>query len=65
MRMEERDVKGISPYRMSQLVKVAGDISEKLMSGKLVYDPTYQECEIVVELVAEAIKKGKNAYRRK
>ncbi|WP_243237597.1 hypothetical protein [Sellimonas intestinalis] len=63
--MEERDVKGISPYRMSQLVKVAGDISEKLMSGKLVYGPTYQECEIVVELVAEAIKKGKNAYRRK
>ena len=63
--MEERDVKGIPPYRMGQLAKAAADISEKLMSGKLVWGTTYQECEIVVELVAEAIMKGKNAYRRK
>lgn len=63
--MEDRDTKGIPPYRMSQLAKAAGDIAEKLMSGKMVHNPTYQECEIVVELVAESIKKGKNAYRRK
>lgn len=56
---------GITPYRMNQLVKTAASITELLVSGKHLYNPTYHECEIVIELVAEALKKSKNEYRRK
>lgn len=63
--MEEREVKGISPYRMNQIVKTAADITERLVNGRNLYNPTYHECEIVIELVAEAVKKAKNEYRRK
>lgn len=56
--MEER--KGISPYRMGQIVKTAGIMAEQLTHGKYLYNPTYQECEIVLELIMESIKKCKS-----
>lgn len=58
--MAERKVDGITPYRMNQIVKTAADITERIVNGRNLYNPTYRECEIVVELVAEAIKKSKN-----
>lgn len=63
--MEERKTEGIPPYRMNQIMKTAAEITERLVCGKNIYNPTYHECEIVIELVAEAIKKSKNEYRRK
>lgn len=65
MLMEERETKGIAPYRMNQIVKTAADITDRLVNGRNLYSPTYHECKIVIELVAEAIKKSKNEYRRK
>lgn len=63
--MDEKKVEGIPPYRMSAITKTAADVAEHIVSGKYLYNPTYHECEIVVELVAEALKKCKNEYRRK
>lgn len=63
--MEEKKCDGIPPYRMQLIVKTAADIAERLVSGKYLYSPSYHECEIVIELVAEALKKCKNEYRRK
>lgn len=63
--MEDAKNKGIPPYRMNQIMKTASSITEMLVNGKHLYNPTYHECEIVIELVAEAIKKSKNEYRRK
>lgn len=49
----------IMPFRMAQIMKTAADITERLVSGKYLYGANYQECEIVVELIAEAIRKCK------
>ena len=65
MAMEEKNMDGIPPYRMNQIVKTASVISEQLVNGRHLYQPTYHECEICIELVAEAIRKSKNEYRRK
>ena len=65
MRMEQGNSNGIPPYRMNQIVKTAGAITDQLVNGKHLYKPTYHECEICIELVMEAIKKSKNEYRRK
>lgn len=51
---------GISPYRMGQITKAAGVIAEQLTHGKYLYNPTYHECEIVLELILESIKKCKD-----
>ncbi len=63
--MDEKKMQGIPPHRMNQIMKTAADITERLVCGRNLYDPTYHECEIVIELVSEAIKKSKNEYRRK
>lgn len=63
MEGEKRD--GIPPYRMQLIIKTAADISERLVSGKYLFNPSYHECEIVIELVSEALKKCKNEYRRR
>lgn len=55
----------ITPYRMGQIMKTAAHVTEMIVSGKTLYHPTYDECEMVVALVAEALKKGKEEYRRK
>ena len=49
----------IMPFRMAQIMKTAADITERLVSGKYLYGANYQECEIVVGLIAEAIRKRK------
>ena len=56
---------GIPPYRMNAIMKTAAEITTLLVSGKRLYNPTYHECEITVELVMEAIRKSKNEFRRK
>lgn len=63
--MDEKKVAGITPYRMNQIIKTAAEITERMVNGRNLYNPTYHEREIVIELVAEAIKKSKNEYRRK
>ena len=63
--MENGKSEGIAPYRMGQIMDTAAHVTEMIVSGKTLYRPTYHECEIVVELVMEAIKKSKNEYRRK
>lgn len=63
--MDAKKTEGIPPYRMGQLMKTAAAVTEQIVAGKNLYNPTYHECEIVVELVAELIKKSKNEYRRK
>ncbi len=63
--MENGKSEGITPYRMSQIMNTAAYVTEMIVSGKTLYRPTYHECEIVVELVMEAIRKSKNEYRRK
>lgn len=65
MSMDEKKTGGIPPYRMNQLMKTAADITDRLVGGRNLFNPTYHECEIVIELVAEAIRKSKNEYRRK
>lgn len=58
--MEKRSVDGIPPYRMAQITKTAADVADRIASGKYLFNPTYQKCEIIVELVAEAIRKCKD-----
>lgn len=62
--MGEDNNRGISPYRMNQIMKTATSITTMLVSGKYLCQPSYRECEIVIELVAEALEKSKNEYRR-
>jgi len=59
MLMGEKDIKGIHPYRMNQIVKTASIITEQMVNGRHLYQLTYHECEICIELVMEAIKKSK------
>lgn len=40
-------------------MKTAADIADRLVSGKYLYGANYQECEIVVELINEAIRRCK------
>lgn len=63
--MEKDRKEGIPPYRMNQIMKTAASITALLVNGKHLYQPSYHECEIVIELVAEALKKSKNEDRRK
>lgn len=64
MLMDEDKTEGISTYRMNQLMKTAASITELLVAGKHLYNPSYRECELVIEFVSEAIKKSKNENRR-
>lgn len=63
--MDEKELQGIPPYRMSGIMKTASEITALLVSGKHLYGPTYCECKIVVELVMEAIQKSENECGRK
>lgn len=57
--MEDQKMEGIPPYRMSMITRTAADVAERIVSGKYLYNPTYHECEIVIALVTEAVKKCK------
>ena len=63
--MEEKKTEGIPPYRAAAITKAVADITERIVTGKYIFNPTYHECEIIIELVGEALKKCKNEYRRK
>lgn len=65
MPMEEKRAEGIPPYRMNAIEKTVSEITVILVSGRHLYNPTYTECEIALELALEAVKKCKNAKRRK
>ena len=52
-------IEDIPPYRMNQIVKAAAAATDQIVSGKHLYNPSYRECEIAVELIAEAIKRSK------
>lgn len=45
---------------MAQIAKTAADVADRIASGKYLFNPTYQECEIIVELATEAIRKCKD-----
>ena len=60
-KIEERE--GIPPYRMNQIIQAAAAATNQIVSGKHLYNPSYRECEIAVELIAEAIRKSKEEYR--
>lgn len=49
---------------MNQIVKAAAAATDQIVKGKYLYDPSYRECEIAVELIAEAIRKSKEECRR-
>lgn len=57
--MEEKRLEGIPPYRVQALMKTAADISERLVAGRFLFNPTYEECNIVIDLVGEALEKCK------
>ena len=64
--MEEKkieEIEGIPPYRMNQIIQAAAAATNQIVSGKHLYNPSYRECEIAVELIAEAIKKAKEDHR--
>lgn len=62
--MYEEKMRGIAPYRAQLIIKTAADLTERLVTGKNLYNPTYRECEIVVELVMENLQKCGETYRR-
>lgn len=65
--MEEEKIKkieGIPPYRMNQIMKAAAAAADQIVSGKRLYNPSYRECEIAVELIAEAIRKSREEHGR-
>lgn len=62
--MDEKNIEGIPPYRMTAITKTVADVMERIVSGKYLYNPTYHECEIVIELVAEAIHKCKDKEKK-
>lgn len=49
---------------MNQIIKAAAAATDQIVKGKHLYNPSYRECEIAVELIAEAIKKSKEECRR-
>lgn len=59
MPMEKEKNNEITPFRIKQIMQAAADITDRLVNGKYLYNPSYHECEITIELVAEALKKGK------
>ncbi len=63
--MDEERNNEISPFRMAQIVKLASDIADRLVCNRYLYNPTFRECEITLELVNEAISKSKSITGRK
>lgn len=50
---------GITPYRMAQLVKVASNVADKMITG--VWHLSYQEIDIVMDILHAAIERSRNA----
>lgn len=63
--MEEKkieEIEGIPPYRMNQIIQAAAAATDQIVRGKHLYNPSYRECEIAVELIAEAIRKSREEH---
>lgn len=58
------EIEGIPPYRVNQIMKAAAAATDQIVSSKHLYSPSYRECEIAVELIAEAIRKSKEEHGR-
>lgn len=61
--MNEKKIEGISPYRMNQIMKAAAATTDQIVSGKHLYNPSYRECAIAVELIMQAIQKAKEEHK--
>lgn len=55
-----QEEKNIPPFRMNLLMKAASDVTNTLINNKHLYNPTYEECEIIMEIVGRAIDRSKN-----
>ena len=62
MIIDEKKIEGISPYRVHQIMKAAAAATDQIVSSKHLYNPSYRECEIAVELIMEAIQKSKEEH---
>lgn len=58
--MSEIKTDEIPPYRMNLIMKTASEATNLIVNGRHLFNPTYRECEIVVDLIMEAIQKSKN-----
>lgn len=45
-------------YRTIQVVKMAADILDRIMSGRYMYRPTCAEIEMALEIIQRAIRKN-------
>lgn len=56
--MRTMDEEKITPYRMNQIMQTAAKVSEMIVNGRYLYKPTFEECELVLDLVGHAIEKS-------
>lgn len=57
--MEKTNINTITPYRMAAIVKTASEISDRMVNGKYLYSPSWEECCVILDLVRAAIHKCK------
>lgn len=57
------EVKGIAPYRMNQLIKVASRVSDQMVNG--VFHLTYEEMDVVLELIRVAAERSREIKEEK
>ena len=50
---------GISPYRMSQLVKLSSKLTDTMLSN--VWQLSYQEIDVVMDILHAAVEGSRNA----
>ena len=54
---------GIPPYRMNLIMKTAADVTNVICQGKHLYNPTYEECEIILAVVGKAVEESKGGNK--
>lgn len=57
--MKKTNINTITPYRMAAIVKTASEISGRMVNGKYLYSPSWEECCVILDLVRAAIHKCK------
>ncbi len=58
--MEKNKNQGLTPYRASQIVNTASAMVDMLVKGKTIYNPSFRECELAIELASIMIRKLKD-----
>jgi len=53
------DKEKITPYKMNQIMQVAAKITGMLVSDRYLYKPTFEECELALDMVRHAIEQIK------